>query len=223
MINILCYGDSNTWGNIAGSRNAELMLAKRFDRGVRWTGVLQTLLGNDFYVIEAGLNGRNTSFDETRFSRPSRNGLKTLPLILEMNYPVDVVIFMLGTNDAVKDFKATPNQTTDAMQKMIRFVKECHLGQNFQAPNILLIAPAPIHKINSADFNTFFDDSSIAKTKELATHYARLAAEEGCSFLDAGQIVKVSDEDGVHIESESHKNLAKAIAKEVRKMISQST
>jgi len=220
MINILCYGDSNTWGNIAGSRNIELMLAKRFDRDVRWTGVLQKLLGNDFYVIEAGLNGRNTSFDEIRFSRPSRNGLKTFPLILEMNYPVDLVIFMLGTNDAIIDFNATPNQTTQAMQKMLRFVKASHFGQNFQAPNALLIAPAPIHKIDSADFNTFFDDSSIAKTKELAGLYAKLAAEEGCSFLDAGQIVKVSDDDGVHIEAESHKNLANAIAHEIRKMIS---
>ncbi len=218
MQNILCYGDSNTWGNIAGSRNMELMLAKRFDRNVRWTGVLQKLLGDDFYVIEAGLNGRNTSFDETKFVRPSRNGLATLPLILEMNYPIDLVIFMLGTNDAMIDFNATPEQTTLAMQKMLRFVKTSHFGQNFQAPNTLLIAPAPIHKINSNDFNLFFDDSSIAKTKGLATHYAKLAAQESCTFLDAGQIVKVGD-DGVHIEADSHKDLAKAIASKIQKMI----
>lgn len=218
MKNILCYGDSNTWGNIAGSRNIELMLAKRFDRSVRWTGVLQKLLGDDYYVIEAGLNGRNTSFNETKFSRPSRNGLETFPLILEMNYPVDLVIFMLGTNDAIIDFNATPSQTTAAMQKMIRFVKASHFGQNFEAPNILLIAPAPIHRIDSPDFNVFFDDSSIAKTKELAAHYATLAAEEECSFLDAGQIVKISDDDGVHIEAESHKKLADAIANEIRKI-----
>jgi len=35
MKNILCYGDSNTWGNIAGSRNVEFMLAQRYERGVR--------------------------------------------------------------------------------------------------------------------------------------------------------------------------------------------
>lgn len=219
MINILCYGDSNTWGNIAGSRNRELMLAKRFDKNIRWTGVLQTLLGDEFNVIEAGLNGRNTSFDEIRFVRPSRNGLATLPLILEMNYPLDIVIFMLGTNDAIFDFNATPEQTMLAMQKMLRIVKASHFGQNFQAPKILLIAPAPIYKIDSADFDLFFNDASVAMTNELATYYAKLAAEEGCMYLDAGQIVKISNDDGVHIEAESHKNLAQAIAPIIEKMI----
>ena len=98
-----------------------------------------------------------------------------------------------------------------------------HFGPNFQAPNALLIAPAPIHKIDSADFNLFFDDSSIANTKELATFYTKLADQEGCPFLDAGQIVKVSDDDGVHIEAESHKKLANAIAHEIKKMISKKT
>jgi lysophospholipase L1-like esterase len=166
--NILCYGDSNTWGNIAGSRNAKLMLAKRFDRSVRWTGILQKLLGDNFYVIEAGLNGRNTSMDETRFNRPSRNGLATFPLILEMHYPLDLVILMLGTNDAIIDFNATPEQSTLAIQKMIHYVKNSHFGNDFCAPQILLMSPAPIRRVNSNEFNSFFDDASIAKTQQLS-------------------------------------------------------
>lgn len=218
MKNILCYGDSNTWGNIAGSRNAELMLARRFDRNMRWTGVLQKLLGNDFYVIEGGLNGRNTSFDETRFIRPSRNGLATLPLILEMNYPLDLVIIMLGTNDFLIDYDSTPEQTTAAIKKMLHLVKNSHFGHEFSAPQTLLIAPAPIHKIDSTDFNLFFNDSSIVKNQQLAAHYANLAAQEGITFLDAGKIVKISDNDGVHIEANSHSDLAVAITTEIKKI-----
>lgn len=215
MKNILCYGDSNTWGNTAGSRNKEYMLVERFARGIRWTSVLQEILGNDYFVIEAGLNGRNTSFDETRFSRPSRNGFATLPLILEMNYPLDLVILALGTNDAIIDFNATPAQTTFAIQKMIHFIKESHFGPKFKAPKILLIAPAPIHKIDSVDFNLFFDDSSIIKTQQLGQYYAELAKLEDCPFIDAGKIVKVSEEDGVHIEAASHTDLAKVIAEKI--------
>lgn len=219
MKNILCYGDSNTWGNIAGSRDRELLLAKRFDRGIRWTSILQELLGNNFYVIEAGLNGRNTSFDETRFVRPSRNGLATLPLVLEMNYPLDIVIFMLGTNDTIIDFNSTPEQTTFAMERMINFVKKSHLGQNFQAPQVLLISPAPIHRINSPDFDLFFNDESITKSQQLAELYAKLAEKEDCQFIDAGSIVKISNDDGVHIDRDSQKNLAVAIAKKINEII----
>ena len=48
---ILCYGDSNTWGFIGGLRT-------RFDEDTRCTGRLQNLLGSDYAVVEAGLNGR---------------------------------------------------------------------------------------------------------------------------------------------------------------------
>ena len=45
MKHILCYGDSNTFGTdpIHGGRHPD---------DVRWTGVLQKLLGSDYRVIE---------------------------------------------------------------------------------------------------------------------------------------------------------------------------
>ncbi len=216
MKNILCYGDSNTWGKVAGSSNVELMLAQRFDRNVRWTGVLQKLLGSDFYVIEGGLNGRNTSFDKTRFVGPSRNGLATLPLILEMNYPLDLVIIMLGTNDFLIDYDSTPEKITLEIKKMLDMVKNSHFGHDFSAPQALLIAPAPIHKTDFKDFNLFFNDSSIVKSQQLAIHYANLAHQEGVAFLDASNIVKISDDDGVHIEGNSHSILADAVANKIK-------
>lgn len=218
MINILCYGDSHTWGNIAGSRNKDFMLAKRFDRDTRWTGVLQKLLGDNFHVIEAGLNGRNTSFDETGIVRPSRNGLATFPLILEMNYPLDLVILMLGTNDSRIDFNASLEQIILAMQKMIRYVKESHLGPDFNAPQILLMSPAPIQKIDVEDFNLLFDETSITKTQQLEKHYRELADQENCLFLDAGKFIEISEVDGVHFGPDSHRNLAQAIALKIKEV-----
>ena len=49
MINILCFGDSNTWGYDPETQT-------RFSKKIRWTGVLQQLLGTNFNVIEEGLN-----------------------------------------------------------------------------------------------------------------------------------------------------------------------
>ena len=47
MYRILCYGDSNTWGY-----NAET--GDRFPEDVRWTGVLQGLLGPAVRILEEG-------------------------------------------------------------------------------------------------------------------------------------------------------------------------
>ena len=49
MKSILCFGDSNTWGYDPATKT-------RFSRNIRWTGVLQNCLEDDFYIIEEGLN-----------------------------------------------------------------------------------------------------------------------------------------------------------------------
>jgi lysophospholipase L1-like esterase len=62
---ILCYGDSNTWGQTpekSGRRPAN----------IRWTGVLQAELGSEYYVIEEGLSSRTTDLDYAK--KPGRNG-----------------------------------------------------------------------------------------------------------------------------------------------------
>ena len=49
MKNILCFGDSNTWGFIPGSDH------KRYSKQDRWTGILSEMLGSSYEVIEEGL------------------------------------------------------------------------------------------------------------------------------------------------------------------------
>ena len=58
MKQLLCYGDSNTWGLIPGTK-------ERYPGGVRWTSILQEKFGtSDVHVIEEGLCGRTTVFDD---------------------------------------------------------------------------------------------------------------------------------------------------------------
>ncbi|HVO37470.1 MAG TPA: hydrolase, partial [Spirochaetia bacterium] len=57
MYEVMCFGDSNTWGYDPATGG-------RFGRAVRWTGVLQAALGNDYVVIEEGLNGRTTVWED---------------------------------------------------------------------------------------------------------------------------------------------------------------
>lgn len=90
MKQLLCFGDSNTWGLIPKTH-------ERYSWGVRWTSLLQEKLEkHDIRVLEEGLCGRTTIFDDAY--RKNRNGLESLPEILESNYP-DAAVIMLGTND----------------------------------------------------------------------------------------------------------------------------
>ena len=92
MKQILCFGDSNTWGYDGES-------GERLPFKVRWTGRLQKAYeGKDVRIIEEGLCGRTTVFEDP--FRQGRRGTALLPTLLETHHPVDLVVLMLGTNDA---------------------------------------------------------------------------------------------------------------------------
>ncbi len=99
MKTILCYGDSNTHGFNPATQG-------RFSLSERWTGVLMRELGSDYHVIEEGLGGRTTVWDDPIME--SRNGRDYLLPCLWSHKPLDLVIIMLGTNDLKDRFSLTP-------------------------------------------------------------------------------------------------------------------
>ena len=90
MKTILCYGDSNTWGYDPANQT-------RYPRDVRWPGVLRNGLGDGYIVIEEGLNGRTTVWDDP--IELDKNGATYLRPCIQTHKPLDFVIIMLGTND----------------------------------------------------------------------------------------------------------------------------
>ena len=90
MIEILCFGDSNTYGFTPDWKH-------RYGRDIRYPGALQALLGDGYYVAEDGLIGRTAAFPDS--NRDGRSALDTLPLSIESHGPVQYIVLMLGTND----------------------------------------------------------------------------------------------------------------------------
>ena len=90
MFRIVCFGDSNTWGYNPKT-------GERFDENTRWTALLQKQLGQEYQVVECGINGRTTSFDDN--FRDYQNGRKGLGYSLMESKPIDLLIISLGTND----------------------------------------------------------------------------------------------------------------------------
>lgn len=79
MKNLLCFGDSNTYGY-----DPETKL--RYDFSERWTGILSSRLSPlGLHVDEEGLCGRTTDFEDTY--RTGRKGSDVLPILLESHTP----------------------------------------------------------------------------------------------------------------------------------------
>ena len=87
-INILCYGDSNTYGFNPNP------YSYRYPYEKRWTSILSEKLGAGYVIAPEGLNGRTTAFD--RPGEPWKNGKRSLIYSLATHKPVDIVIIMLG-------------------------------------------------------------------------------------------------------------------------------
>jgi hypothetical protein len=59
------------------------------------------------------------------------------------------------------------------------------------------------------------------KSRRFAEHYARVAQERGCAFLNTGQVIESSDLDGIHLELSEQAKLGRTVAAKVRELLAQ--
>ena len=203
MKNILCYGDSNTYGYVPGKGG-------RFPKDVRWTGILQKMLGEEYDVIEEGCNSRTTVYVDPK--EPWLCGETYLRPCLKSHKPLDTVIIMLGSNDLKHYFYTNPRNIADGAGRLVDITKEYLATQQDYLPQIILVAPPHILPgIESA----FDDDEHHAEaapaSHEFAAEYLRVAKEKGCEYLDAAAVCSISPLDCIHMTAEDHDALAKAL------------
>lgn len=210
---IVCFGDSNTWGYIP-------VTSQRYDENTRWPALLQSKLGyEDYTVVEEGLTGRTTVFDDPFDSE--LNGLKTMPAILRTAAPIDLLVFMLGTNDFQSHIPAgNPVSTARAVQYMLEIARTLPLDREGEKMKILLISPIEIteDRLTFKD-NDVTDAQSIANSRELGKHMAIVAQQLGVEFLDAAQYIKPSKVDGVHLDEAGHAKMAELVYEKVKAML----
>ena len=207
MYVVLCYGDSNTHGRDAVTKG-------RLDREKRWPGVLQQLLGDKYYIIEEGLNGRTTVWDDPVRGAHKRNGSLYLLPCLESHAPIDLVVLMLGTNDCKTRFGVTPYDIGQSVGYLIEIIQKSGCGRQ-GSPDILLLAPPPLGKLGEWA-ETF--SGGVKKSAELAKYYKKTSEQYGCSFFDTSSVIQSSRLDGLHIDPEDHAKLAASLAKRVKEI-----
>jgi len=209
MYEILCYGDSNTWGYIPGTGG-------RYAPQARWTGVLQKELGPSFHIIEEGLNGRTTVWDDP-VEGAHRNGRSYLLPCLQSHMPLDLVVLFLGVNDLKKRFDVPAADIARSVGVLIDLIQKSGAGRAAAGLPLLLIAPPPLGKLT--EYAEMLQGGE-EKSRLLPSRYQEVARENGCAFLDAGTVIRASDLDGVHLEEDLHRLLGEAVAARVKALLS---
>ena len=214
---ILCFGDSNTHGYCADPADCADG-GIRFTEEQRWTQLLQEALGQDYLVIEEGLSGRTTCFDD-----PIHEGLNGLDYIypcLKSHEAIDLLIIMLGTNDTKDRFYASAACIGLGMARLVSKAKstDCWGGKQ---PNILVIAPPPIGEgMLTSSVAATMGQLCVEKSRQLADSYREQCELLNVSFLDAGAIgCEFNTVDFMHLTSRGHRTLAEELAKLIPQLL----
>ena len=198
---ILCYGDSNTWGFLPGG-------AGRLCADQRWTGVCRRELGADYTVIECGLNGRTTIYDNPNVK--FRNGADALPFALLENMPLDLAVLMLGSNDSKGinwDAEGFANEYEALVQSYIDMDSR---------PTVYVMRPPRLYRTveNEGDGN-----NEIIKG-EMTEIICSVAEKLGVEVIDLYSITDGHPEwysDGAHPNAEGNRAIAEEIAETITK------
>ncbi|HWT26485.1 MAG TPA: GDSL-type esterase/lipase family protein [Mobilitalea sp.] len=207
MYHILCFGDSNTYGFIAGAGG-------RYDESIRWTRLLQKNLGEDYYVIEEGLNGRSTVFEDPY--KKFLKGIDLLEVSIASHNPIDLVILMLGTNDVKADFKTGPKEIRDGLECLIKKLRDPMIYNKA----VLIVSPIHIREsiVTSVFCESFGGLNGVELSKKLAPAFKELAKQYNCDFLDAAEYAVADDTDAIHLDAKGHAALAAAFYNKIKEI-----
>lgn len=197
---ILCFGDSNTWGYNPES-------ATRYQEEERWTGRIAQELGNAYAVVEEGMNGRTTAFADR--IEPGVCGLDYGYSCLISQFPLDVMIVMLGTNDVKDRYHVNAVEIGYGLDELLIQMKET-CKRKGQTPQLIVVSPA---KLLWKDDWIEFSQESCRKVDSLAKEYELIARQHGAIFMDASEVVKDDGIgcDGIHFSREGHRRFAEGI------------
>lgn len=208
---IICFGDSNTWG-------CNPLTQARFGEHERWTGVLQRKLGDGYCVIEEGLNGRTTVWDDP--IELHKNGYKYLFPMMESHKPFDLIVIMLGTNDLKRRFSVNTRDIAQSVALLAKEAMRSECGPEDASPKALLVAPIHIDpNIMNSRFAEMFEQDCIIRSRHFNHWFSEFAHEIGSPYMNAADFAEPDPADCLHISQNGHKALGEAIAKKVRGII----
>ena len=194
IIRILCFGDSNTRGFVPLSGGKQ-----RYEADQRWTGLLQSALGDNYEIIEEGLDARTTNLDDPRPGFVGKNGLTYFVPCLDSHKPLNLVILMLGTPDLKALFNRTSDEISAGLEELVKQVIET---------KVLIVSPPILEE--TTDFAKTMFAGATGKSQELGTKYQALSIKYNCGFV-SGADCEVDPHEGVHLTLKGHQMMFEKI------------
>ena len=208
MKNILCFGDSNTWGYVPGT-------GARYAPELRWTGVLQRALGEGVRILEDGMNARTSVYADP--CSPWRRGSDALPAALIAQKPLDLLILALVTNDLKFTDAFGAARGAETLVNLAHMVQARRESSSVFPGGVRVLVIAPIRLHPGIDAQT--GSSLKGRYREscrCSEAFRRAAEASGAEYLDAAAVAEPSDVDFVHMSAESHRALGLAVAEKLR-------
>jgi len=208
---LLVFGDSNSHGSPPIVTPGEYL---RFDSAIRWPRVMARALGEGWAMVEEGLPGRTTQFDDPIMGA-HMNGRTGLRIALESHGPIDLLALMLGTNDAKTRFNPTPDRIVAGIAGLVDIALSEPMQTRHDGFEVLVICPPPVEEVGPIS-GEFLGGAAVSEgvAPVLAAH----CAARGVAFFDAGSVIEVSGQDGVHFEPDAHQALGLAVARVIEGM-----
>lgn len=197
MKQILCYGDSNTWGNGAFSQG-------RIAFEKQWPNILQKHLGADYRVIQEGLPGR-VAGNLQRY-KTFYNGRDVFRAIFLSSAPVDAIVIALGTNDCQRRYNRTAEQIVHDILWYADEISELQNKNENIKPEVLFIAPP-----NFRSSKDYFNANEA--TRAAVINFLKKASHNFIFIED----LELTD-DGVHFSDRDHQRVAGLVANKFAKL-----
>ena len=196
--NILFYGDSITRGRIPWTK-------KRFGLWERWTSIVSIILGNEYTCIEEWLRWRCLGESSSIW----RSWLPYFYSCILSHFPLDVLVLFLWTNDLAIEKRNIAEYVNSYFKKYANTIQSASEEFSMNMPEVILISPPYIN--SSLTWNSSFSQESEQNSLLLSSIYADIAINYGWHFFDAGWVVWMGHEDGIHLDKDQNLQLWNAL------------
>lgn len=209
---LMTFGDSNTHGTPPIVVRGEY---RRFGSDVRWPQVCLRSLGPGWELAEEGLPGRTAAFDDPVMG-DHMNGRVGLKIALQSHGPIDVLTIMLGTNDVKARFAGPAMSVLAGIAGLVDLSLSLEMQQRHGGFRVLLICPPPVEEVGPIAGEFF---GAAARSRDLSPLYRAFAEARGIGYLDAGEVIAVSPQDGIHYDAAAHAKLGEAVGAAVKDLM----
>ncbi|PID99733.1 MAG: hypothetical protein CSA81_14745 [Acidobacteria bacterium] len=196
---ILVYGDSNVWGDREPG-------VKRFATEKQWPNILQSLLGDDYEVVQEGLCAR-TAGDRDQ-GKLYLNGKSSYEAILRSASPVDLVVVALGTNDIRNAYETSAQQIAEDLQRYKTYTENYAADAINDMTDFRGVLYVKVPKL--------YDYEGLERSENDLKELNRLIGRFADNWVEVGEPKYCTD--GLHYSEEGHEELAKIVYEKVKEI-----